>query len=403
MKYVVILGDGMADYPMPQLGNRTPLQCAFKPNMDRLATLGEVGMVKTIPDGISPGSDTANLSVMGYDPRLYYTGRSPLEAVSMGVRLSDTDLALRCNMVTLSDHERYEDKIMIDYSSDEISSEEAAELIKELNRHFQSESLVFYPGISYRHCMVLHNGVIESELTPPHDILEKVIGPYLPSGKDTEILLDMMKKSYDFLKDHPVNKAREAKGLRPANSIWLWGQGRRPSIPRFYDKYGITGSVISAVDLIKGIGICAGLNSVDVEGATGNIHTNFRGKAEAALKELEAGRDFVYIHVEAPDECGHRFEIENKVKSIELIDKEVLGVILDGMARYEDYSILVLPDHPTPLSKRTHTPEPVPYVIYRKSAEKASGLTGYDELQASETGIYIEEGFRLMDRFLNKQ
>lgn len=400
MKYVVILGDGMADSPLPQLGNKTPLQCAEKPNIDHLAMHAEVGMVRTVPEGIPPGSDAANLSVMGYDPKLYYTGRSPLEAISMGVKLSDTDLAFRCNLVTLSTDGDYEDKIMIDYSSDEITSSEAAQLIAEVNRHFACSDIVYHPGISYRHCMVWSYGPKGFKLTPPHDILDKRIGAYLPQGENAPRLLNMMKESHAFLKDHPVNKAREARGLRPANSIWLWGEGRKPAIPLFTDKYGIKGAVVSAVDLIKGIGICAGLKSIDVEGATGNIHTNFIGKAQAALDELASGMDFVYVHVEAPDECGHRFEIENKVKSISLLDSQVVGTILEGLEKYEDYSVLVLPDHPTPLSLRTHTSEPVPYILYRKSSQVSSGVEGYDEFQAAGTGVYIDEGYRLMDRFL---
>ncbi|HHV28706.1 cofactor-independent phosphoglycerate mutase [Acetivibrio mesophilus] len=400
MKYVLILGDGMADYPLSQLDNKTPLQYAKKPNIDFLAQNAEVGMVKTIPEGIPPGSDAANLSVMGYSPKIYYTGRSPLEAISMGIDLSDTDVAIRCNLVTLSEDEKYDQKTMIDYSSDEISSEEAKELIGEVNKHFKSDSMCFYPGISYRHCMVWNNGSTGLKLTPPHDILEKKITDYLPSGESTKILLDMMIKSYDILKDHPVNKARVSRGLRPANSIWLWGEGKKPSIPKFYDKYKLNGSVISAVDLIKGIGILAGLRNVEVEGATGNIDTNFCGKAEAALKELESGQDFVYLHIEAPDECGHRHEIENKVKSIELIDDQVVGTIIKGLEKYDDYRILILPDHPTPLSLRTHTSEPVPFLLYQKSRAKKSGVTGYDELQASKTGIMINEGYKLMDHFI---
>jgi 2,3-bisphosphoglycerate-independent phosphoglycerate mutase len=329
MKFVVVLGDGMADYRVVQLGNRTPLQCANKPNIDRLAQYGEIGMVKTVPDGIPPGSDAANLSVMGYNPAKYYTGRSPLEAVSMGVELSDTDHAFRCNLVTLSMDGSYEASSMLDYSSDEITTAEAAELIGEINRHLANEEIRFYPGISYRHCMVWNKASGTRTLTPPHDILEKNIAPYLPAGDCSDMLLSLQKKSHALLKDHPVNLARMAKGLRPANSIWLWGEGMKPAIPRFSDKYNRTGSVVSAVDLIKGIGICAGLDSVEVEGATGNIHTNFRGKAVAALNELRKGKDFVYVHVEAPDECGHRFEIENKVKSIEYIDDLVVGTLLE--------------------------------------------------------------------------
>jgi len=402
MKYVVVLGDGMADYRMPQLGNRTPLQCADKPNIDFLAANGETGMVRTIPEGIPPGSDAANLSVMGYDPKKYYTGRSPLEAVSMGVELSETDLAFRCNLVTLGICGDYEDAVMIDYSADEISTEEAGILMRELNRQLGTDEISFHPGISYRHCMVWHNGKGVRKMTPPHDILEKNIKTYLPSGDFSDVLMTLQKKSWQILKDHPVNKSRLSRGMRPANSIWLWGEGRKPAIPKFTEKYGIEGSVVSAVDLIKGIGICAGLEPVDVEGATGNINTNFKGKAEAALNELKKGKDFVYVHIEAPDECGHRFETENKVRSIELIDKLVVGTLLEGLAAYDDYSILVLPDHPTPLSLRTHTPEPVPYIIYRKSSHKPSGLAGYDEFQAQKTGIFINEGHTLMDRFLQK-
>jgi 2,3-bisphosphoglycerate-independent phosphoglycerate mutase len=404
MKYIVILGDGMADYPMPQLNNMTPLQYAKKPNMNFIAKNGQVGMVKTIPEGMPPGSDVANLSVIGYDPRQYYTGRSPLEAVSMGIKLSETDVTLRCNLVTLSDNKDYREKTMVDYSSDEISSQEAFELISEVNNHFKTDDIVFYPGISYRHCMVWKDGPMGYKLAAPHDILGRKIAQYLPQGENSMILLEMMAESNNFLKNHPVNKERMARGLNPANSIWLWGEGRKPTLPKFYDKYGLKGSVISAVDLVKGIGICAGLKPVDVEGATGNMHTNFKGKAEAALKELEAGMDFVYIHIEAPDECGHRYEIENKVKSIELIDSLVVGPILEAMKSCQQYKVLILPDHPTPLPLRTHTSEPVPFVIYSgNSPEKLSGVNGYDEIQAGSTGLFIEEGYTLMDFFIKNR
>lgn len=400
MKYVLILGDGMADYPVPQLNNKTPLEYAKKTNIDSLAKNAEVGMVKTVPDDIAPGSDVANLSVMGFDPKEYYTGRSPLEAVSMGLDLSDTDVALRCNLVTLSDEEDYSQKTMIDYSSDEISSAEAKELIEAVNAHFKNDTFCFYPGISYRHCLIWNNGLTGLKLTPPHDISGKKIADYLPKGDDNKPLLDMMIKSYNILKDHPVNKARIAKGLRPANSIWLWGEGKRPSLSRFDEKYGIKGSVISAVDLIKGIGILAGLKNIEVEGATGNIHTNFLGKAQAALKELESGQDFIYLHVEAPDECGHRNEIENKVKSIELIDEQIVGTILKGLEKYDDYRIMILPDHPTPLSLMTHTAEPVPFLLYQKSKLNKNGVENYTEEQAKTTGIYFPEGYKLMDYFI---
>lgn len=400
MKYIVVLGDGMADYPIPQLDNKTPLQYAKKPNIDYFAKHGQVGLVRTVPEGIPPGSDAANLSVMGYNPKVYYSGRSPLEAVSMGISLLDTDVTFRCNLVTLSDDEEYSNKTMIDYSSDEISTDEARQLIAEVNSRLKTSDMTFYPGISYRHCLVWNNGPIDFNLTPPHDILERKITEYLPKGTHSDIILNFMLESSKFLKDHPVNKERIARGLRPANSIWLWGQGRKPALSGFKEKYGLNGSVVSAVDLIKGIGICAGLRSIDVEGATGNVHTNFVGKAEAALKELESGQDFVYVHVEAPDECGHRHEIENKARSIELIDSQVVGTLLKGLAKYDDYRILVLPDHPTPLSLRTHTSEPVPFIIYQKNAEVVSGIDGYDEFQAKSTGLYIDDGYTLMDRFI---
>jgi 2,3-bisphosphoglycerate-independent phosphoglycerate mutase len=402
MKYIVILGDGMADIPMPELGNKTPLQCAKKPNMDSLARRGEVGLVRTVPKGMPPGSDVANLTTMGFDPRLYYTGRSPLEAVSMGIELTDTDVTLRCNLVTLSDDKDYESKTMLDYSADEISSEEARILIDEIGNRFNGPNISFYPGISYRHCMVWSNGPLDLDLTPPHDILEKPIGEFLPKGEINKIILEMMVESYQILKSHPINQARISKGLNPANSIWLWGEGKKPSLPSFEEAYGKKGSVISAVDLVKGIGICADLRSVHVKGATGNIDTNFAGKAQAALKELESGQDFVYIHLEAPDECGHRREIHNKVKSIELIDSLVLGTLLDGLSKY-DYKIMILPDHPTPLSLRTHTSDPVPYVIYRKGDKGKTTVMGYDEFQASDTGIFISEGHTLMPRFLAQE
>lgn len=400
MKYVVVLGDGMADYPLPELGGKTPLQAANKPNIDFIAKNGSTGLVKTIPEGIAPGSDSANLSVMGYTPKVYYSGRSPLEAVSMGIELSDTDVTLRCNLVTLSDSGKYSEKVILDHSSDEISSEEANELINEINRHFRNDEFTFYNGISYRHCLVWKNGSINLNLTPPHDILDRKITDYLPSGEINKAFYNMMEKSYDILKDHPVNIARIKRGLKPANSIWLWGEGKKPSLPLFEEKYGIKGSVISAVDLIKGIGICAGLKSIDVEGVTGNIHTNFDGKAQAALDELSNGQDFVYVHLEAPDECGHRHEIENKVRSIELIDEKVVGTLLKGLECYDDYKIMIIPDHPTPLSLRTHTSDPVPFAIYQKTKSQASGIESYDESTGASTGVLIEEGHTLMDKFI---
>jgi 2,3-bisphosphoglycerate-independent phosphoglycerate mutase len=408
MKYIVILGDGMADEPVDELGGKTPLEVAQKPVMDSMAAQGELGLVKTVPDGIPPGSDAANLSVMGYNTLEYYTGRSPLEAVSMGVQLADTDVAFRCNLVTLGDECPYASKIMLDYSSDEISSNEAAELIQTIRHHLGNEQYRYYPGRSYRHLLVWHNGHTGNTTTPPHDILERIISPYLPKGDNSEPLLQMMEQSVALLRDHPVNIRRRKTGLRPATSIWLWGEGKRPSLPSFEEKYGIRGSVISAVDLVLGIGICAGLEPVEVEGATGNMHTNFDGKARAAVEQLlSKGKDFVYLHIEAPDECGHRYEVDNKVKSIEIIDRQIVAPIKQALdASGEDYSIMVLPDHPTPLRLRTHTSDPVPYIIYRNTKNRSDrthpvSTLAYTEKIGASTGIFIEEGFRLMDRFIS--
>ncbi len=402
MKYVVILGDGMADYPVKELGNKTPLQVAHKPNMDYLASHGRSGLVKTVPEGMPPGSDTANLSVIGYDPALYYSGRSPLEAVSMGIDLSEQDVTFRCNLVTLTGAENYEDAIMVDYSAGEIPTAEAAELIEFLNDQFQSDTLRLYPGISYRHCLVLKNGKTGGYLTPPHDISDRIVGEYLPAGENEALLIDLMKRSRDLLSEHPVNISRMKRGLPPANSIWLWGEGRKPLLPSFYDKHKIRGAVISAVDLIKGIGICAGLKSIDVEGATGNMQTNFEGKADAAIDALLNGLDFTYVHIEAPDECGHRYEIGNKVRSIELIDRKIVGPIKQALdnAR-EDYQMLVLPDHPTPLSLRTHTSDPVPFVLYQSRNQVTSGVTRYDEQSAKKSGIFIPKGCLLIDLLIH--
>lgn len=391
----------MADYPVPELGERTPLDAADKPNMDFLAQNGIVGMVNTVPQGMPPGSDTANLSVMGYDPKIYYSGRSPLEAVSMGIPLEPDDVTFRCNLVTLSDEEAYEDTKMVDYSSDEISTAESTELINYLNQHFQTETLHLYPGISYRHCLVFKHSETGSICTPPHDISLKPIKEHLPSGRYGGLLLDLMKRSRELLKDHPVNLARIAKGKRPATSCWFWGEGTKPNLTPFAEKYGVKGGVISAVDLIKGIALCAGLKSVDVEGTTGNVDTNFAGKADAALDLLKNGCDMVYIHVEAPDECGHRHEIDNKVKSIELIDRDILGRILPELRKSgEPFSVLLMPDHPTPLSIRTHTGEPVPFVLYRSDAEQ-NGTKRYTEALAKETGVFVPKGDWMMHKLLN--
>lgn len=403
MKYLVMLCDGMADEPNEALGNSTPMEKANKPCMDSLAAKAEVGIVKTVAEGLKPGSDVANLSVLGYEPAVYYSGRSPLEAASIGIDLKDTDVTLRCNLVTLSDDEDYENKTILDYCADDISSEEAKILIEYIQEKLGNDVFRFYPGVSYRHCLVWRNGNPHpGVLTPPHDITGKVITDYIPKGEAVDELYDLMKKSYDLLKDHPVNQARIARGKRPANSIWLWGEGTKPLLDNFSEKFGIKGSMISAVDLLKGIAICAGMNSVDVDGATGYLDTNFDGKCKAAIEEFKKGADLVYIHVEAPDECGHRGEIENKVKAIEMIDEHILAPVVEFLKDYDDFAVLVCPDHPTPLSIRTHTSTPVPYLIYDSKNEINSGVKVFCEKEARETGNYIEKGFTMMNYFLTK-
>jgi 2,3-bisphosphoglycerate-independent phosphoglycerate mutase len=403
VKYLVMLCDGMADEPNEALGNSTPMEKANKPCMDSLAAKAEVGIVKTVAEGLKPGSDVANLSVLGYEPAVYYSGRSPLEAASIGIDLKDTDVTLRCNLVTLSDEEDYEKKTILDYCADDISSEEAKILIEYIQEKLGNDKFRFYPGVSYRHCLVWSNGNPHpGVLTPPHDITGKVITDYIPKGEAVDELYDLMKKSYDLLKDHPVNKARIARGKRPANSIWLWGEGTKPLLDNFSEKFGKKGSMISAVDLLKGIAICAGMNSVDVDGATGYLDTNFDGKCKAAIEEFKKGADLVYIHVEAPDECGHRGEIENKVKAIEMIDEHILAPVVEFLRGYDDFAVLVCPDHPTPLSIRTHTSTPVPYLIYDSKNEINSGVKVFCEKEARETGNYIEKGFTMMNYFLTK-
>ncbi len=403
MKYIVVLCDGMADYPVPALDGKTPMMAANKPNMDYFASKGEVGLVKTVADGLKPGSDVANLSVMGYDPLECYSGRSPLEAASIGIDLQPEDVALRCNLVTLSDETAYEDKTMVDYCAGDISTEEAAELIRAVQEHFGSKRYDFYPGVSYRHCLVWHGGTTElGNMTPPHDISGKVVGEYLSDHPDAAGLIAMMKESYQLLKNHPVNQARVSAGKRPANSIWLWGQGRKPELHPFAEKFGIKASVVSAVDLIKGIGKCAQMNVVEVEGATGYIDTNFTGKVKAAIAELNRGQDLIYLHFEAPDECGHRGEAENKVKSIEMIDTLVLGEIRRQMDSIGPVKIMILPDHPTPIVTLTHSSDPVPYIIYSSDEEKNSGISSVNEESAKTTGVYLEYGPGIMGRFLGE-
>lgn len=402
MKYVVVLCDGMADYPVPALGDKTPMMVAKKPHIDALAAKAEVGLVRTVAPGLKPGSDVANMSVLGFDPHRFYTGRSPLEAASIGIDMKDSDVSLRTNLVTLSDKgEPFADKVIEDYCADDISTEEARQLIEAVQAAFGGGEYDFYTGVSYRHCLIWHGGTTElGNMTPPHDITGKVIGPHLSTAATAKPLLEMMEKSFDLLKDHPVNKARVAAGRRPANCIWLWGEGKRPALRPFEALYGIKGGMVSAVDLLKGIANCAGMEVAEVPGATGYIDTDFEGKAKAAL-DLLTRNDLVYVHFEAPDECGHRNEPENKVKAIEMIDSRVLPILEEGLEQYEDYKILLLPDHPTPIVTRTHASDPVPYLLYQKSAPK-TGVDTINEETAKATGIYMENGPAMMPHFLGQ-
>jgi 2,3-bisphosphoglycerate-independent phosphoglycerate mutase len=400
-KYIVLIGDGMADYPLEDLGMKTPLMVAHTPNMDILAKKGVFGIVKTIPEGLHPGSDVANLSIMGYDPLKYYTGRAPLEAASIGVELNNDDVAYRCNLVTLRFDKTKTHALMEDYSSDHISTEEAKKLIADLKKELDSEDITFYPGISYRHLMVWKGGSLNIDCIPPHDILEKDIADYLPVGERDHVLRELMRRSVDILARHPVNMERIKSGKRPANSIWLWGQGKRPKMPTYEEKYGIKGALVSAVDLTKGLGIYAGFRILKVPGVTGWLDTNYLGKAEYSLKALEEV-DFVYIHVEAPDEAGHSGNSKDKIKAIEDFDKLVVGTILKGLKkRFKDYRILLMPDHATPLKLRTHTDDPVPFVIYDSNDEKNNSDLTYDESIANKDGaLIINEGYKLMDLFI---
>ena len=401
MKYIVVLGDGMADYAVDEFNGQTVLDVANKPNMDYMASHGELGMVKTVADGMKPGIDVANLSVMGYDTTKCYSGRSPLEAASIGVTLKDTDVTFRTNLVTLSDEENYEDKTMLDYSAGEITTEEARELMKTINEKLHDDIVTFYAGVSYRHLLVWDKGSTNVKLTPPHDISDKKITGHLPMGDGSDKLLKMMKKSVEILKDHPVNLKRIKEGKRPATSIWPWGEGTKPQLEKFYDKFGVKAGVISAVDLIKGIAILADMKSVDVEGANGNFDTNYKGKADAAFDLLtKEDKDFVYLHLEGPDECGHRGEADNKKYAVEMIDEKVIGYLREKLEKAGiDYKMMVLPDHPTPISLKTHVSDPVPYIIFDSTKNIENNLD-YCEKSAKKTGIYIEKGHELMTRFL---
>ena len=402
-KYIVLLGDGMADLPLEALDGKTVLEAAHTPNLDALSKKSLLGLAKTVPENLPAGSDVANLSVFGFNPLVYYTGRSPLEAVSMGIQMSDEDVALRCNLVTLTGEDKFEDKRMADYSAGEITTEEAALLMKAVAQSLNGDGISFHPGISYRHLAIWNNGPLDMSLTPPHDISGKRISDYLPAGEGGQRLLELMRRSPAILENHPINQKRIEKGLRPATAIWLWGQGKRPAVPSFKAKYGLEGSVISAVDLIKGIGLAAGMRSINVEGATGNIHTNFKGKARAALEELKSGRDFVYIHIEAPDECGHQGLLEEKVRSVEIIDRDILGFLLKELPQIGPFRILIMPDHPTPLSIKTHSRDPVPFMLFDSRNELLDSQAVYSEAYAKARNYYVEDASLLMDYLLEKK
>lgn len=389
MKYVVILGDGMADEPIESLGNKTILQAADTPFLDMLSKKSEIGMVHTVPDGMAPGSDTANLSVLGYDPKIYYSGRSPLEALSIGVPMTDTDIALRCNIVTISEEEGvpYEEQTIIDHSSSEISTEDCGILLEAVRKELENDIFKFYLGTSYRHCTIWHNGSVV-KLTPPHDVLGQKVEPNLP---ETESLREMMKKSYEILKNHPLNIERKKKGLNPANSCWFWGAGTKPALSSFEEKTGKKGVMISAVDLLKGIAVGAGMDNIIVPGADGTLHTNYEGKANAAIKALtEDGYDFAYIHVEAPDEMGHQGSVERKIKAVENLDGRVIKTVVEGLKKSgEPFRVIVTPDHPTPIRLRTHVAKPVPYLLY-DSTEELDRTWNYNEAEAEASKIMLQ-------------
>jgi len=399
MKYIVLLGDGMPDEGIESLGGRTPLEFARTPMMDFMAKRGRLGTARTIPDGFPPGSDVANLSVFGYDPRTCYTGRSPLEAASMGVELGPNDVAFRLNLVNLRQHDGR--TVMGDYSAGHITTDEGRELLAALGRELGSVEFEFHPGVSYRHLLVWRNGRERLETTPPHDITGKCVNDYLPKGDGAGVLLDLMQRSQSILEGHPLHRQRQEQGLTPANSIWLWGQGKAPRMETYREKFGLTGAVISAVDLVRGIGVYAGLEITRVPGATGYLDTNYAGKVEAALAALERV-DFVYLHVEAPDESSHSGSIENKVRAIEDFDAKVVAPILEGIKKFGEYRILCTPDHPTPLRLMTHTAEPVPFIIYGGETDVNDAVAGYDENSARATGLSLKEGFRVMDLLLGR-
>ncbi len=406
MKYLIVIPDGAGDNPIESLGGKTPLEVADLPCLDELASKGEIGTCRTVPEGISPGSDSANLSVMGYDPRVYLTGRSPLEVGALGIDMKEMDESFRVNLITVKPTEsgKYEDYIIKDHAAGDITTEEAAVLLDVLKEAFEKNNLKFYLGTQYRHIMIVSDEHIEADYVPPHDVLERATAEYLPKGKDADMLIEMTKKSYELLKDHPINVERINKGLNPANSIWIWGQGTRPNLPNINDKYGVDGCVISAVDLIKGIGHFAGIESLKVEGATGNIHTNFEGKAEAAIEAFKGGKDFVYLHLEGTDECSHQGSLENKIKCAEYIDKRAVAPVIEYLkSSGERFKVLVVPDHRTPLCIRTHSSDPVPFLIYDSENEKPVDKSRqFNEKAAYAAEVHFEDGYKLADYFFRR-
>jgi 2,3-bisphosphoglycerate-independent phosphoglycerate mutase len=397
VKYIILQGDGMADYPLDSLGGKTPLEAARTPNMDWLAQRGVFGLAHVIPKGFPPGSDVGNMSIMGYDPAVYHTGRSPLEAASMGVALGPTDIAFRCNLVSLRGGGS--ETTMEDFTSGHISTEEAAEMIRDLGRELGGDGMEFFPGVSYRHLMVWRNGKEKMETTPPHDITDQRTAAYLPKGDGAERLLQLMSASQPILAVHPVNEKRQANGQRQATTIWLWGQGRAPQLPPLTKRFGIKGGVISAVDIIHGLGVYAGLERIDVPGITGFLDTNYVGKGEYGVRSLEKN-DFVFIHVEATDEAGHMGDVEKKIQALEDFDEKVVGTVLKGMGQRKDFRILLMPDHPTSIALKTHVSEPVPFVFYSPAQPRDNGSIGYNEKDAAKTGIVAEQAHRLMESLI---
>lgn len=397
MKFIILQGDGMADYPLDVLGGKTPLEAARTPNMDWLAARGVYGLAHVIPKGFPPGSDVGNMSIMGYDPAVYHTGRSPLEAASMGVTLGPKDIAFRCNLITLTGHGS--DTVMEDFTAGHITTEEARTIIADLAGALGGDGIEFYPGVSYRHLMVWRNGKEKMQTTPPHDITDQKISGFMPAGDGADRLLKLMEASQAVLADHPVNQTRRTQGQRSATSIWLWGQGRAPALPPLTKRFGIKGGVISAVDIIHGLGVYAGLQRIDVPGITGFLDTNYRGKGEYGVKSLE-NNDFVFIHVEATDEAGHMGDVEKKIQALEDFDEKVVGTVLKGMAHRRDWRVLLMPDHPTAIALKTHVSDPVPFVLYSPQEPRNNGTVGYNERDAAKTGVVAKQAFKLMEALI---